>query len=129
MQIIDKAVGIDLGTTNSAVGIMNMEDSEVILYRDDSQRETTPSCVWRNPRDGKIVVGHQAFARCGSIPSPARSFKRYMGSQTGVELGDGHKMSPVELSSEVLKEMKRQIDVVAAKQGDVASKWVVTRAI
>lgn len=49
-QIVSKAVGIDLGTTNSAVAVMNPSDSDIVIHRDPvSKSYTTPSCVWRSP--------------------------------------------------------------------------------
>jgi molecular chaperone DnaK (HSP70) len=129
MQKISKAVGIDLGTTNSAVGLMNPSDTDVILHRDAENRETTPSCVWRDPSSGEIVVGHKAFARCGTVPTPARSFKTLMGDKKRMDLGDGHSMSPEELSAEVLKEMKRQIEEDARNLSTDEVTYVIDRAI
>ena len=132
MQIINKAIGIDLGTTNSAVGIMNPADNEVILFRDDSNRETTPSCVWRNPDAPdaeKFVVGFKAFCRRGTSPAPVRSFKRLMGKNVKMNLGGGCYKTPVELSADVLKEMKRQIDTVTKTLDSNDARWEVTRAI
>ena len=57
---IDKAIGIDLGTTNSCVGIMNDTDSEVILFKDKFGVSTTPSCIWYNAKLNKIILtGYQ----------------------------------------------------------------------
>ena len=129
MQKISKAVGIDLGTTNSAVGLMNPSDTDVILHRDSQKRETTPSCVWRNPASGEIVVGHEAFARCGTVPTPARSFKIHMGNEKRIDLGGHHSMLPEELSAEVLKEMKRQIEEDARRISTNEATYVIDRAI
>lgn len=127
--ILSKALGIDLGTTNSAVGLMNPSDTDVLLHRDEQHRETTPSCVWRDPGGGRIVVGHKAFARCGTVPAPVRSFKTLMGQDVKIDLGGGCKMSPEELSAEVLKEMKRQIEEDARRLSTPESTWQVNRAI
>ena len=54
---ISKAVGIDLGTTNSVVAIMKPTDTEIIVHSEPhTRRETTPSCVWKDPKNGQIVV-------------------------------------------------------------------------
>lgn len=84
---INKAVGIDLGTTNSCVGVMNDTDSEVVLYRDRNGVRTTPSCVWYDAKKNLIVVGKRAFSKRGSAPPPVVSIKRCMGSTLLTALG------------------------------------------
>ncbi len=124
MQVIlIKAVGIDLGTTNSAVGLMNPADSDVILHRDQEQRETMPSCVWRDPAGGKIVVGHKAFARCGTLPTPARSFKILMGKTSWLFLV----ADLLDLPSLVnkLQKRNREVDRWLADQLSKAPKTVL----
>jgi molecular chaperone DnaK len=128
MQVLSKAVGIDLGTTNSVVALMNPEDKDIILHRDKNGRATTPSCVWCDPQTGKMVVGHLAYSRRGSHPAPVCSIKRLMGQQAKVKLND-REMSPEEVSAEILKEMKRQIEEDAAALSDAETKWIVDRAI
>jgi len=129
VQFISKAVGIDLGTTNSAVSVMNPTDSDIIIHRDAAvKRETTPSCVWRDPRSGEIVVGHKAFRRVGSSPSPVRSIKRMMGQQTTVALTD-IEATPEQISSYILSEMKRQIEQDVQTFSSDSTQWIVDRAI
>lgn len=129
MQIISKAVGIDLGTTNSAVAILDSTDTDIVLHRDPKmKRETTPSCVWKNPKTGEIVVGHLAFRRIGTSPPPVRSIKRSMGQQIKVNLG-GERLSPEEVSSYILMEMKRQILEEVKTFNTADTEWIVDRAI
>lgn len=129
MQLLSKAVGIDLGTTNSAVAVMNPTDTEIIIHRDSvAKRETTPSCVWKDPKTGNIVVGHQAFRRVGTTPSPIRSIKRWMGTANKVRLTDSE-VTPQEVSAHILREMKRQIEEDITKLGTDAVRWLVDRAI
>src|SRR2546425_2996104 len=107
-QIISKAVGIDLGTTNSAVAVMNLTDTDIVIHSDpNTKRETTPSCVWKDPRSGQMIVGRKAFSRIGSTPSPIRSIKRSMGKQTTVLLTD-QQVTPERVSANILSEMKQQ---------------------
>jgi molecular chaperone DnaK len=128
-QIVSKAVGIDLGTTNSAVAVMNQMDTDIIIHKDKiARRETTPSCVWKDPRTGDIVVGHKAFIRIGTSPSPIRSIKRLMGQQTKVMLTN-EEVTPEQVSSYVLKEMKKQIEEDVKAFSTDATEWVVDRAI
>jgi molecular chaperone DnaK len=128
-QILSKAIGIDLGTTNSAVAIMNAADSDIILHKDASKSLTTPSVVWKDPKDKAVMVGKKAYSRIGSMPSPLRSLKRHMGSQRKFLLTD-EEILPEQFSAYVLKEMKRQIQDDLPQMGAAASSsWRVDRAI
>src|SRR5688572_12812617 len=104
-MLISKGIGIDLGTTNSAVAMMDLADSDIILYADKMGRQTIPSCVWRDPKHDEVVVGHKAFARRGSHPSPITSIKRRMGTQTTVTLGN-KQLTPEVVSSYILRELR-----------------------
>ena len=128
-QVVSKAVGIDLGTTNSAVAVMNATDSEPLIHRDPiTKSPTTPSCVWREPGSGEIIVGRKAFGQRGRRPEPVTSVKRLMGTRNRVLLA-GQEHSPQEISALILGEMKRQIEADVAKFGGSASQWIVDRAI
>jgi len=96
-------IGIDLGTTNSAVGIMTDDGPQLIANALGGN--LTPSVVGIDS-GGEILVGHAAKElrvlypeRCASL------FKRQMGSDWTVKL-NGHKYSPQELSSLVLRALK-----------------------
>jgi len=89
---IDKVIGIDLGTTNSCVGIMNRMDSEVILFKNKLGVSTTPSCVCYNPKKKKIEVGKLAFKRRGTLPEPVVSIKRKMGTLLLTPLGKANEI-------------------------------------
>ena len=127
-QIFSKAVGIDLGTTNSAVAIMNRTDSEVVIHRETRHTLTTPSCVWKDPRSGEIVVGRMAARRVGTTPEPIRSVKRLMGRPTTVRVTD-EDMTPEQVSARILAEMKRQIEQDVAQWRTPDARWEVDRAI
>ena len=128
-QILSKGVGIDLGTTNSAVALMNPTDTAILLHRDSvSKSETTPSCVWKDPRSGELIVGRKAFRRIGTKPSPVRSIKRLMGQAAKVRLTDVE-MTPEQVSGAILAEMKRQIEQEMTALGNESTTWIVDRAI
>lgn len=128
-QIISKAIGIDLGTTNSAVAVMDPTDTKIIIHTDPvAKRKTTPSCVWKNPKTKEIVVGHKAFQRVGMPSSPIRSVKRKMGQQASLKL-DQEDVTPVEVSAYILKEMKRQIEEDIEQFSTDTTQWIVDRAI
>lgn len=128
-QVVSKAVGIDLGTTNSAVAMMDPTDTDVLIHQDPvAKSRTTPSCVWRNPTSGELIVGRKAFIRIGNTPEPIRSIKRRMGQRSTVSVS-GKEMSPEEVSAAILAEMKRQIEEDAAALATADTSWLVDRAI
>lgn len=128
-QLISKAVGIDLGTTNSAVAVMTLADTDIIIHSDTrTRRETTPSCVWKDPRARQKIVGVKALQRVGTSPEPIRSIKRDMGKSKDVQLSD-EIVRPEEISALILQEMKRQIEEDVARFATEGSEWVVQRAI
>jgi molecular chaperone DnaK len=128
-HIISKAIGIDLGTTNSVVALMNPTDTAIILHSENG-RATTPSCIWKDRKTGQIIVGRKAFARIGTNPEPIRSIKRLMGKQTDELKQDKYmNMTPEEISSRILSEMKRQIEEDVAHLSTDSTEWIVDRAI
>ncbi|WP_367870106.1 Hsp70 family protein [Luteolibacter sp. Populi] len=113
-------LGIDLGTTNSAVGAV--ESGFPILLADEEGKRITPSAVWFGP-DGGVEVGRKALRRRSGDPGRVvTSVKRLMGRRHGEErefcvpmerAPDGSGgirvlgRSPEEVSAEILKELKR----------------------
>ncbi|MCX6627083.1 MAG: Hsp70 family protein, partial [Candidatus Solibacter sp.] len=89
---IRRTVGIDLGTTNSCVGVMNETQSQVILFETEAGSSTTPSCVWFDERSNEVVVGSDAYMRRGSLPAPVVSVKRSMGKLVLIPLGKAGKV-------------------------------------
>ncbi len=127
-MILSKGIGIDLGTTNSAVAVMDPTNSEVIVHTDRVGRSTTPSCVWRAPDSDDFVVGHHAYQRRGALPEPVRSVKRNMGSNVTSDLS-GMEASPTKVSSIILKELRSQAAEEVAAFGDDGVRYTVDRAI
>jgi molecular chaperone DnaK len=125
---MSKAVGIDLGTTNSAVAVMNRTDTDVEIHRETRHTSTTPSCVWKDPRSGEIVVGRRAARLFGTTPEPVRSIKRLMGHRTTVDVTD-EQMCPEQVSAIILAEMKRQIEQDVANWNTATTSWLVDRAV
>ena len=96
-------IGIDLGTTNSAVGIWRDGRSELIPNSLGSV--LTPSAVSVDDR-GELLVGLAARERQVTHPAlTATTFKRYMGSKRKTRLGS-HELLPEELSALVLRSLK-----------------------
>lgn len=96
-------IGIDLGTTNSLVGIW--KDGKATLIPNALGQALTPSVVSID-KDGSILIGQAAKERLISHPQVTASiFKRFIGSEKTYRLGK-HNFSPIELSSLILKALK-----------------------
>jgi molecular chaperone DnaK len=116
-MIVSRAVGIDLGTTNSAVAMLMSDDRELLLSKDAQGRTTTPSCVWSDRAGKQVVVGHAAYARRGLNPAPITSIKRAMGTQTTIRVGS-RTCTLSDVSALILRELLGQIEAtVKAREG------------
>lgn len=95
-------VGIDLGTTNSAICSYNGES--VHLYKSPEQHDVTPSAIFIDKRGNKYV-GSRAYANAARTPDQAAIlFKRFMGTSTLIDLpGVQRSMTPEECSAEILR--------------------------
>lgn len=101
-------LGIDLGTTNSAVGIWR--DGGVELIPNSLGHSLTPSAVSLDD-DGKVLVGLAARERQVSHPDrTATAFKRFMGTSHGIVLGK-RRFLPEELSALVLRSLKADAEL------------------
>ena len=77
-------VGIDLGTTNSAISMYDGED--VRLFKSPEQTDVTPSAIFFDKRGNKYV-GRRAYDQAARNPgSAATKFKRVMGTSTPIKL-------------------------------------------
>jgi len=100
-------IGIDLGTTNSAVGVWR--DGRAELIPNGLGHVLTPSAVGLD-EDGSVLVGLAARERQSTHPAlTATLFKRYMGTRRLTDLG-GREFLPEELSSLVLASLKRDAE-------------------
>ena len=100
---MSKIIGIDLGTTNSCVAVL--EGGEPVVIANEEGARTTPSVV-AFTKEGERVVGQ--VAKRQSITNPDRtisSIKREMGTNYAVNI-DGKKYSPQEISAMVLQKLK-----------------------
>jgi molecular chaperone HscC len=96
-------IGIDLGTTNSAVGLWR--NNAANLIPNVLGHVLTPSCVSVDT-DGSILTGRAAYDRLHTHPEhTAANFKRYMGTDRKIRLGS-RDFRPEELSSLILKTLK-----------------------
>ena len=116
----EKILGIDLGTTNSLVGVV--DSGFPILFADEAGSRLTPSVV-HFAGGGEILVGEKA--RRMKVRSPqltVSSVKRKMGEGTELIVGD-EKLSPEEVSSHILIHLK---NIAEEASGDVFDKAVIT---
>ena len=115
-----KAVGIDLGTTNSVVAVLEGGDPIVIANAEGSR--TTPSVV-AFAKDGEVLVGEVAKRQAITNPDRTiRSVKRHIGTGWSQAIDDKD-YTPQEISSRVLQKLKRDAE---AYLGTPVTKAVVT---
>ena len=116
-----KAVGIDLGTTNSVVAVFEAGDTVVIPNSEGSR--TTPSVVAFS-KAGEVLVGE--VAKRQAITNPDRTFrsiKRHMGEGWKSDDIDGKRYTPQEISARTLMKLKRDAE---AYLGDTVTQAVIT---
>ena len=95
-------VGIDLGTTNSAIA--SFDGAQTRIWKSPEQNDVTPSAIFIGSR-GNILVGRRSYEKAPHSPgNTATLFKRLMGTNTPIELpAAGRTMRPEECSAEVLR--------------------------
>jgi molecular chaperone DnaK len=102
-----RAVGIDLGTTNSVVAVLEGGDPVVVANSEGSR--TTPSVV-AFARNGEVLVGQPAKNQAvTNVDRTVRSVKRHMGTDWSIEI-DGKKYTAPEISARVLMKLKRDAE-------------------
>ncbi|SDI78547.1 molecular chaperone DnaK [Frankineae bacterium MT45] len=115
-----KAVGIDLGTTNSAVAVLTGGEPEVIANAEGSR--TTPSVV-AFAKNGEVLVGEVAKRQAvTNVDRTIRSVKRHIGTDWSVDI-DGKKYTSQEISARVLQKLKRDAE---AYLGEDVTDAVIT---
>jgi molecular chaperone DnaK len=115
-----RAVGIDLGTTNSVVSILEGGEPTVIANAEGSR--TTPSIV-AFAKNGEILVGEIAKRQAvTNVERTIRSVKRHMGGDWTTEI-DGKTFTPQQISAFVLQKLKRDAE---AYLGETVTDAVVT---
>src|SRR5438874_7846285 len=116
-----KAVGIDLGTTNSVIAVLEAGESTVVPNA-EGQR-ITPSVVGFS-KTGEILVGEVAKRQAITNPDrTVRSIKREMGRKDWSLDVDGKKWTPQEISAQILAKLKRDAE---AYLGDKVVQAVIT---
>ncbi len=115
-----KAVGIDLGTTNSVVSVL--EAGEPVVIPNAEGGRTTPSVVGF-AKNGEVLVGEVAKRQAITNPDRTiRSVKRHIGTSWTVDI-DGKAYTPQEISARILQKLKRDAE---AYLGDTVTQAVIT---
>lgn len=124
-MITEKVMGIDLGTTNSVVGVLDAADRELILARHGPRGSVMfPSAVaW--DQGGKLFVGDEAKQRRGLDPDPILSVKRQMGMSLTTDIA-GRKWTPVEISALILQALAQRMRATIAA---TAEPFEIPRAV
>ena len=115
-----KVIGIDLGTTNSCVAVM--EGGEAVVIANSEGERTTPSVVGLN-NAGERLVGQVAKRQAVTNPTnTVSSIKRHMGTDHKVTMGDSS-YTPQEISAMILQKLKADAE---AYLGETVSQAVIT---
>src|SRR5687767_1660727 len=115
-----RAVGIDLGTTNSVVSVLEGGEPTVIANAEGSR--TTPSVV-AFAKNGEVLVGEVAKRQAvTNVDRTIRSVKRHMGENWSVDI-DGKKYTAQEISARILMKLKRDAE---AYLGETITDAVIT---
>ncbi|MEB1807543.1 MAG: molecular chaperone DnaK [Bacillaceae bacterium] len=115
---MSKVIGIDLGTTNSCVAVM--EGGEAVVIPNAEGNRTTPSVVAF--KDGERLVGEVAKRQAITNPNTVISIKRFMGTDHKEEI-EGKQFSPQELSAIILQKLKSDAE---SYLGETVTKAVIT---
>ena len=111
-----KIIGIDLGTTNSAVSVL--EGGEAKIIPNPEGNRTTPSVVAF--KNGEIQVGEVAKRQAVTNPSTVSSIKRYMGDGSYKVHMDGKDYTPQEISAMILQYLKSYAEDYLGEKVDKA---------
>ena len=126
-MFVDRPVGIDLGTTNSEIALLDPGEKDLIVHADKFGRRTVPSALAWDPKGERFVVGRAARARRGQTPPPVESIKRRMGQAVQVEVGP-HRLAPEEVSARILTELRERMhEDLSARAGGLEIR--VARAV
>jgi len=108
-----RAVGIDLGTTNSVIAVLEGGEPTVIPNAEGAR--TTPSVV-AFAKNGEVLVGEVAKRQATTnVDRTIRSVKRHMGESWSVDI-DGKKFTPQQISAFVLQKLKRDAEAYLGEQ-------------
>ncbi|MFC2666810.1 MAG: Hsp70 family protein, partial [Limosilactobacillus fermentum] len=115
----NKIIGIDLGTTNSAVAVMEGNEPKIITNPEGGR--TTPSVV--SFKNGEVQVGEVAKRQAITNPNTVKSIKSHMGEAGYTVDIEGKKYTPQEISAMILQYIKKYAEDYI---GDTVTEAVIT---
>ena len=116
---MSRAVGIDLGTTNSVIAVL--EGGEPAIIANAEGARTTPSIV--SFKDGEVLVGEVAKRQAITNPDhTVRSIKRHIGTDWSIDI-DGKDLTSQEIAARILMKLKRDAE---SYLGDTVTEAVIT---
>ena len=120
-------IGIDLGTTNSAIA--SFDGETVTLYKSPDQQDVTPSAIFLDRRGNKFV-GSRAYNNAARNPDNAAIlFKRMMGTSTPIRMAAVDKtMTPEECSAEILRTVFGYLPEITRNESDTGTVITVPAA-
>lgn len=123
--VVDRIMGIDLGTTNSAVAIYDSGMVPQLCPMGKERKSTMPSCVMWTGSDN-FIVGTEAYEK-RYMPNVCYSVKRLMDDANNevkltLESGESRVFSPVQISAEILKALAKNVEMYYGKQ----TKCIIT---
>ena len=92
---ISKAVGIDLGTTNSVIAMVGKDNETIICRTDRTGQKIFPSVVVYDRKTDKLLAGRNAFNTRGTATEPIISIKNHMGDPYYVAFTGGKMLTPI----------------------------------
>jgi molecular chaperone DnaK len=125
---IQKTVGIDLGTTNSVISMLDLNGQVLITGHDEQARMTFPSLVGHDAASGRLVAGRDALALVhdpASATLPLASVKRFMGLERRFALGP-QSLSAPEVSALILRGLRDWLSRSLAEPRFVCDRAIIT---
>src|SRR3954470_14713837 len=119
-KVSNKIVGIDLGTTNSCIAVMEGKAPRVLENPEGSH--TTPSVVSFDKKENRFIVGLAAKRQAAINPDTVFSIKRKIGTSQKVHLG-GKELTPEQVSAEILRYLTSYAE---EKLGEKITRAVIT---
>ena len=120
-------LGIDLGTSNSAV--VGVDDDGVRLFKTDDGKDVLASVIYFDRR-GHMTVGTRAQAQAELSPgNVAQGFKRLMGTSSALELeGADRTITPESASAEIIRQLLRQVEAESGSREIIGSVITIPAA-
>jgi molecular chaperone DnaK len=122
---IRKTAGIDLGTTNSVIAMLDATDTALITGRDEHERQIFPSVVSYHAEKRQPVVGVPASRLMGQAAEPVASIKRFMGLDREFTVGPD-RLKPPHVSARILRHLREVLARTLADDRYILDSAIIT---